>query len=461
MQFNTYTWAGAYIAVWLVNHPSPEPSALAQILHDHDVHEPTATTGQARALRPWAQQLRDIFEADTVTRKARLADRLLVASRCHPRLISHGPGLPFHLHYAPIRAGLIPRVKALTAAGLAHAIDDEAGARLRACARAGCGTVFIDTSRNARRHYCTVRCANQVNVANHRRRRRQAAGPLTSSGSAGQPAVAGLEPASFRGDADRVHPVASVELGDRRGEVVAYRAVRQAQLRGDPSGPAPVANRRSTSASRGASGLLGNLQGAERHGTWPGVPDITTLDSRTAISRHSTVNASTAAGRRASSATLASTAATRAGTGSVSLGGGHISATHLQAADGAMRFTIALAGVPEQWLTRAPATTCRTHEQIVRRTLTAGRAGGQYLPVASTETGDSDDAAGVMRCSRLAPRRGRRHRLRLLRHALRQRMAARQYQVPGRQPAGRLSGFTAQWRPLTPQQSAPEENASL
>jgi predicted RNA-binding Zn ribbon-like protein len=53
-------------------------------------------------------------------------------------------------------------------------IDDGAGSRLRACSRAGCGTVFIDTSRNGRRHFCSVRCANQVNVANHRRRRREA-----------------------------------------------------------------------------------------------------------------------------------------------------------------------------------------------------------------------------------------------------------------------------------------------
>ena len=33
---------------------------------------------------------------------------------------------------------------------------------------------FIDTSRNGRRHFCSVRCANHVNVANHRLRRRQA-----------------------------------------------------------------------------------------------------------------------------------------------------------------------------------------------------------------------------------------------------------------------------------------------
>ena len=127
MQFNTYTYAGAHIAAWLVNHPAPEALALAQVLHDHDVHEPTATSGQVLILRPWAQRLRGIFEAGTLSAKALRADELLVASDCRPRLVSHGPGLPFHLHYASVHAGLTPRVKALTAAGLAHAIDDGAG----------------------------------------------------------------------------------------------------------------------------------------------------------------------------------------------------------------------------------------------------------------------------------------------------------------------------------------------
>jgi len=66
-------------------------------------------------------------------------------------------------------------VMALTAAGLAHMIDSGAGARLRCCDRGACGTAFLDTSRNGRRHFCSVRCANQVNVANHRLRQRHVA----------------------------------------------------------------------------------------------------------------------------------------------------------------------------------------------------------------------------------------------------------------------------------------------
>jgi CGNR zinc finger len=176
MQFNTYTYAGAHIAAWLVNHPSPGPQTLAETLRHYDVHEPVVSAGQVRALLPWAHRLGTIFEAGLVAEKAQRADELLVVADCRPRLVSHGPDLPYHFHYAPVRTGLAARVKALTAAGLAHVIDDGAGARLRACSRAGCGTVFIDTSRNGRRHFCSVRCANQVNVANHRQRRRLAPG---------------------------------------------------------------------------------------------------------------------------------------------------------------------------------------------------------------------------------------------------------------------------------------------
>jgi predicted RNA-binding Zn ribbon-like protein len=171
VQFNTYTTAGAHISVWLVNNSSPESAALAEVLRAHDVHDPAATVGDVEELRAWAARLRAVFEAGTAE-KAELTDALLAVADCRPRLLSHGPGLPFHLHYAPAGTALTARVRALTAAGLAHVIDEGGGTRLRVCARAGCDVAFLDTSRNGRRAFCAVRCANQVNVANHRRRQR-------------------------------------------------------------------------------------------------------------------------------------------------------------------------------------------------------------------------------------------------------------------------------------------------
>ena len=174
MQFNTYTVAGAHVAVWLVNHPAPDAAALTAELHRHEVHEPTGTTADVAALRSWTARLRAVFEASADADKATLADALLVAADCRPRLVSHAPGKPYHFHYAPVQTGLAARVRALTAAGLAHVIDGGAGSRLRVCDRDGCDVAFIDTSRNGRRHFCAVRCANQVNVSNHRQRRRYA-----------------------------------------------------------------------------------------------------------------------------------------------------------------------------------------------------------------------------------------------------------------------------------------------
>jgi predicted RNA-binding Zn ribbon-like protein len=159
----------------MANNPVPDPAALGAVLAGYDVHEPTVTWRQVRALEPWAEALRTVFEAATEAERAQRADALLIAADCRPRLVRHADDLPFHLHYAPVRAGLAARVRALTAGGVAHIIDDGSGFRLRVCQRDGCATAFLDVSRNGGRRFCSLRCANQVNVAKHRLRRRRAA----------------------------------------------------------------------------------------------------------------------------------------------------------------------------------------------------------------------------------------------------------------------------------------------
>jgi predicted RNA-binding Zn ribbon-like protein len=159
----------------MANNPAPEPVAFAAVLAGYDVHEPAVSWRQVRALEPWAGCLRTVFEAAAEAERAQRADALLLAADCRPRLVRHADGLPFHLHYAPVRAGLAARVRALSAGGLAHVIDAGSGFRLRVCQRVGCETAFLDVSRNGRRRFCSLRCANQVNVANHRRRQRHAA----------------------------------------------------------------------------------------------------------------------------------------------------------------------------------------------------------------------------------------------------------------------------------------------
>jgi hypothetical protein len=162
VQFNTYTAAGAHIAAALVNSPGMSSSEL---LVRYGVHD----AGDAD-LRLWTARLQPAFET-TDAAQAAIVDALLVDADCRPRLVSHDGQAP-HIHHAPLDAPLDRRVMALTAAGLAQLIADGAGARLGHCHRDGCAEVFVDTSRNGRRRYCSVRCANVTNVARHRARRR-------------------------------------------------------------------------------------------------------------------------------------------------------------------------------------------------------------------------------------------------------------------------------------------------
>jgi len=164
MQFNTYTAAGAHIAAALVNSPAMVAGELTELLLAYDVHQAGDTD-----LREWTARLRPAFET-SLTEQAAIVDALLVDADCRPRLVTHDGQAP-HIHHAPLDAPLDRRVMALTAAGLAQLIADGAGARLGHCHRDGCTVVFVDTSRNGRRRYCSVRCANVTNVARHRARR--------------------------------------------------------------------------------------------------------------------------------------------------------------------------------------------------------------------------------------------------------------------------------------------------
>jgi predicted RNA-binding Zn ribbon-like protein len=175
VQFNTYTSAGAHIAAALVNDPAADERAVGGVLAGFEVHNPAPAGGQLAALRAWTDRLREVFDAADPHRQASAVDSLLRASDCRPSLVSHD-GQPYHLHYAPVSTDLVARVKALTAAGLAHVIAEGGGHRIRGCQRSGCPNVFVDVSRNGGRCFCSVRCANQVNVARHRARRR-GAGP--------------------------------------------------------------------------------------------------------------------------------------------------------------------------------------------------------------------------------------------------------------------------------------------
>jgi predicted RNA-binding Zn ribbon-like protein len=173
VQFNPYGGTAAQIAVALVNAGADlAPDALDDVLTRYD-YRPAGHVdpAPARELARWADRLRAVFDESDVTRRVRLVNELLADVAAPPHISQHDGRAP-HFHYAEHDAPLVHRVKAYTAGGLAHALCDDPD-RIGRCDRPGCGTVFIDTSRNGRRRFCTTRCANQAHVAEHRMRRRQ------------------------------------------------------------------------------------------------------------------------------------------------------------------------------------------------------------------------------------------------------------------------------------------------
>ena len=185
MNFDSYTDCGVEVAVDLVNTVSredgeqlPDATALRTLLEHHAWSAiERLTAGELDEVRALRQRLRAIFEAEEDHRAAELINALLVESHALPQLTAHD-GEPWHLHYTALEEPLAVRLAAETAMGLAAVLRAGGIERMSTCADDRCGDVFVDTSRNRSRRFCSETCANRLNVAAHRARRRAQARSL-------------------------------------------------------------------------------------------------------------------------------------------------------------------------------------------------------------------------------------------------------------------------------------------
>lgn len=169
VHFNPYGGPGAQVAAALANLGAPEPETVLATLREHGMAVTAVTGDEAAAITAWRRRLRAVFTESDVDARVDLLNRLLADSAGAPHVSRHD-GRPPHLHYHVADGSIVDRVRAYTAGGLAHLVCEDPG-RAGVCDRAGCGTVFVDTSRNGRRRFCTTRCATRVHVADHRNRR--------------------------------------------------------------------------------------------------------------------------------------------------------------------------------------------------------------------------------------------------------------------------------------------------
>ena len=172
MDFVRYADASAH----LVNTPLPDEEALRGLLRSRAWLQPQCRDRDAMLLRKFQREVRPVFEASArgeVREVTRLLNELMLAHPIRPQISDHDPG-DLHLHVAPGDSGVADLLVSESLIGLATLVCDLGATRLGVCAASPCTNVYVDTSPNRSRRYCSDRCSSRANVAAYRARQRAA-----------------------------------------------------------------------------------------------------------------------------------------------------------------------------------------------------------------------------------------------------------------------------------------------
>jgi predicted RNA-binding Zn ribbon-like protein len=137
-------------------------------LHDQVV-ERDATT-----LRRFQRDLRPVFEASNAGDEDSVVDQLNALLARHPvtPYIARHESRRWHMHVADKSSSVAELLIAESLMGLSTLVCDLGATRLGVCDASPCTNVFVDTSPNQSRRYCSDRCSSRANVAAYRARQK-------------------------------------------------------------------------------------------------------------------------------------------------------------------------------------------------------------------------------------------------------------------------------------------------
>ena len=187
MDFNSHTDTVVRVAVALVNlltdgeergrkylpPAGAERAARLNALFQAVGSKTAVTDAEAGEFGGVAAELRGVFAAvatGDIDRAAHQVNGMLKATGAHPVLERHD-GETWHIHFHA--AGEHTRVSgwaAGCATGLAVVLGGEHYDRLGVCTAPHCDRVYVDTSRNGSRRFCSTACQNRVKAAAFRER---------------------------------------------------------------------------------------------------------------------------------------------------------------------------------------------------------------------------------------------------------------------------------------------------
>ena len=173
MDFIRYAEASAA----LLNADLADPDALVAHLADRSWLHPSVTPDDVVELREFQVGLRPVFEASEDGEVSAVVTRLndlLARHPITPMISEHDPS-NLHMHVANRAASVAELLIGESLMGLATLVCDLGATRLGVCHASPCTHVFVDTSPNRSRRYCSDRCSSRANVAAYRARQRAAA----------------------------------------------------------------------------------------------------------------------------------------------------------------------------------------------------------------------------------------------------------------------------------------------
>ena len=138
------------------------------VLHPRSVS--AADAGRISEAVTVARRVIEVIDADDLAAAARLTNELLVETGARPQLDADDDGT-WGLHFHGPDDGLGVGWSAGITAGLAMALGTRDAGRLGVCGAEACDRVYLDTSRNGGRQFCSTRCQNRTKAAAHRARR--------------------------------------------------------------------------------------------------------------------------------------------------------------------------------------------------------------------------------------------------------------------------------------------------
>jgi predicted RNA-binding Zn ribbon-like protein len=169
--------AYAQTAVELANRPLVEPGDLEDLLGPDSYAATNATDRDLTALRRAGKRLRQVFELGSAGRDGDAVDELnalLHAFPVQPRISGHDAG-DWHMHATSRGSSISSEHIAGAVWGLSVWLCEHGSDRFGVCADERCRNVYLDTSSNNCRRFCSERCATRSHVAAHRARKRAAA----------------------------------------------------------------------------------------------------------------------------------------------------------------------------------------------------------------------------------------------------------------------------------------------